>query len=165
MTALVMNFRRVLRNVKSTIPASSSVSLTINTRKCHSQKDCTVKDYYDIVIVGGGMVGTTCAATLGKQKILSIFYFLCQKIYKKGIKLNFVAFQAINKRLEDKSILLLEGSKRKKYEFPEQYSNRVVALNKQTRILLSSIGAWKDIEKFRCAPVKKMQVYKNCSTQ
>lgn len=53
---------------------------------------------------------------------------------------------------------MLEGGNKQKYEPKEQYSNRVVALNKQTRVLLSSIGAWKHIEAVRFTPVRKMQV-------
>lgn len=67
-------------------------------------------------------------------------------------------FTANNIRLESKRILLLEGGNEFKYEPKEQYSNRVVALNKQTRVLLSSIGAWKHIEAVRFTPVRKMQV-------
>ena len=67
-------------------------------------------------------------------------------------------FTANNRRLEAKKILLLEGGSKPKYELKEQYSNRVVALNKHTKVLLSSIGAWKHIESVRYAPVRKMQV-------
>lgn len=65
---------------------------------------------------------------------------------------------ANNQRLAGKKILLLESNAELKYIPQEQYSNRVVALNQQTRTLLSSIGAWKHIEAIRCSPVQKMQV-------
>lgn len=65
---------------------------------------------------------------------------------------------ANNQRLEDKKVLLLEGSAKQEYKSQEQYSNRVVALNQETRILLSSLGAWKHIEAVRFCPVRKMQV-------
>jgi len=58
-----------------------------------------------------------------------------------------------------RKILLLEGNARQEYISQEQYSNRVVALNQQTRTLLSSIGAWKHIEAVRCSAVQKMQVF------
>lgn len=54
--------------------------------------------------------------------------------------------------------MLLEAGKQPKWECKEQYSNRVSALNPNTRKLLDSIGAWKHIELFRCAPVRKLQV-------
>ncbi|XP_076637327.1 ubiquinone biosynthesis protein COQ6, mitochondrial [Colletes latitarsis] len=98
---------------------------------------CTVtqnNENYDIIITGGGMVGTTLACAI-----------------------------ANNRRLENKSILLLEGGKKHEYKLQEQYSNRVVALNQQTRTLLSSIGAWQHIEETRCCPVRKMQVWDACS--
>ncbi|XP_050296449.1 ubiquinone biosynthesis monooxygenase COQ6, mitochondrial isoform X2 [Anthonomus grandis grandis] len=89
-----------------------------------------VTKHYDIVIAGGGMVGTTLACTLGK-----------------------------NKKLTEKKILLLEASKNKPWTLPEKYSNRVVSLNPGTRTLLNSIGAWKNIEKSRFATVKRLQVW------
>lgn len=67
---------------------------------------------------------------------------------------------ANNRKLECKKILLLESGKQLEYESQEKYSNRVVALNQQTRILLSSIGAWQHIEAARYCTVKKMQVLK-----
>lgn len=60
--------------------------------------------------------------------------------------------------LESKKIVLLEGRKKSEYKQNENYSNRVVALNQQTRTLLSSIGAWKHIENNRYCSVRKMQV-------
>ncbi|XP_061931464.1 ubiquinone biosynthesis monooxygenase COQ6, mitochondrial isoform X3 [Apis cerana] len=84
---------------------------------------------YDIIITGGGMVGSTLACAI-----------------------------ANNRKLECKKILLLESNKQHKYKSQEKYSNRVVALNKQTRCLLSSIGAWQHIEAIRYSTVRKMQI-------
>lgn len=89
---------------------------------------------YDIIISGGGMVGTTLACAI-----------------------------ANNRRLESKRVLLLEGGKQLEYVPQEKYSNRVVALNYQTRTLLSSIGAWQHIEATRFCAVRKMQVWDACS--
>ncbi|XP_076234829.1 ubiquinone biosynthesis protein COQ6, mitochondrial [Calliopsis andreniformis] len=89
---------------------------------------------YDIIITGGGMVGTTLACAI-----------------------------ANNRKLECKNILLLEAGKKFDYKSEQQYSNRVVALNQQTRTLLSSIGAWQHIEATRYCPVRKMQVWDACS--
>lgn len=63
--------------------------------------------------------------------------------------------------MQSQKILLLEGGNKHEYKQDEKYSNRVVALNQQTRTLLSSIGAWKHIEAGRYAPVRKMQVIKH----
>ncbi|XP_008553591.1 ubiquinone biosynthesis monooxygenase COQ6, mitochondrial [Microplitis demolitor] len=90
--------------------------------------------HHDIIIAGGGMVGTTLAVAL-----------------------------ANNRTLQSQKILLLEGGNKHEYKQDEKYSNRVVALNQQTRTLLSSIGAWKHIEAGRYAPVRKMQVWDACS--
>ena len=89
---------------------------------------------YDIIITGGGMVGTTLACAI-----------------------------ANNRKLECKKILLLESGKQFEYKFQEEYSNRVVALNQQTRTLLSSIGAWQHIAATRYCTVRKMQVWDACS--
>ena len=59
--------------------------------------------------------------------------------------------------LENKRILLLESSSRKKLNLKD-YSLRVCALNPGSKSLLQSLGAWQHIEATRCAPVKKMQV-------
>ncbi|KAK9306057.1 hypothetical protein QLX08_003119 [Tetragonisca angustula] len=89
---------------------------------------------YDIIITGGGMVGTTLACAL-----------------------------ANNRKLECKKILLLESGRQFEYKFEEKYSNRVVALNQQTRTLFSSIGAWQHIKATRYCTVQKMQVWDACS--
>uniref|UniRef100_A0A182N043 FAD dependent oxidoreductase domain-containing protein n=1 Tax=Anopheles dirus TaxID=7168 RepID=A0A182N043_9DIPT len=92
--------------------------------------------HYDIIIVGGGMVGTALACALGK-----------------------------NSRLQDKSILLLEaaGGFKQPSTGPGQYSNRVSALSKGTHRLMQSIGAWQEIERTRVKPVLRMQVWDACS--
>ncbi|XP_070167133.1 ubiquinone biosynthesis monooxygenase COQ6, mitochondrial [Polyergus mexicanus] len=92
------------------------------------------EEKYDVIITGGGMIGATLACAIGN-----------------------------NRRLEGKTVLLLESSAKQEYTPQEQYSNRVVALNQQTRILLSSLGAWQHIEAVRYCPVQKMQVWDACS--
>ncbi|KAK2583730.1 hypothetical protein KPH14_009648 [Odynerus spinipes] len=105
----------------------------ISLRRSHSNGSNN-EECYDIIITGGGMVGTTLACAI-----------------------------ANNRHLESKRVLLLEGGNKHKYEPQEKYSNRVVALNQQTRTLLSSIGAWQHIEAIRCSCVKMMQVWDACS--
>ncbi|XP_059475426.1 ubiquinone biosynthesis monooxygenase COQ6, mitochondrial isoform X2 [Neocloeon triangulifer] len=89
---------------------------------------------YDIVIAGGGMVGTTMACSL-----------------------------AHNSMLKDKNILLLEAGPAKEYQISPKYSNRVSALSEATRGLMLEIGAWSLIESARFCPVKKMQVWEASS--
>ncbi|XP_054010694.1 ubiquinone biosynthesis monooxygenase COQ6, mitochondrial [Hylaeus anthracinus] len=125
-----MTYYGILRPISKRY-ISSNVS-TIVTR--HASTVTQNDENYDIIITGGGMVGTTLACAI-----------------------------ATNRRLENKSILLLEGGKQRVYKPQEQYSNRVVALNQQTRTLLSSIGAWQHIEAIRCCAVRKMQVWDACS--
>ncbi|KAJ9596115.1 hypothetical protein L9F63_012699, partial [Diploptera punctata] len=99
-----------------------------------TSKNIRDTSYYDIVIAGGGMVGTTLACTLGKQP-----------------------------KLSSKKILLLEGSPKQDGELKPEYSNRVSSLNPGTRTLLEEIGVWKHIANARFQPVKKMQVWEGCS--
>lgn len=105
-------------------------SIRLSNRSKRLFSDETSKSFYDIIIAGGGMVGTTLACTLGMKF-----------------------------KLRDKKILLLEGSKENNWQLTEKYSNRVVALNPSTQKLLESIGAWEHIESARYGSVKKMQVW------
>ncbi|XP_021694709.1 ubiquinone biosynthesis monooxygenase COQ6, mitochondrial [Aedes aegypti] len=91
-------------------------------------------EFYDIIIAGGGMVGTTLACSLGK-----------------------------NPRLADRRILLLEAATGFKQPSTETYSNRVSAISKGTHRLMKAIGAWEQIEATRVKPVLKMQVWDACS--
>uniref|UniRef100_A0A1Q3G445 Ubiquinone biosynthesis monooxygenase COQ6, mitochondrial n=1 Tax=Culex tarsalis TaxID=7177 RepID=A0A1Q3G445_CULTA len=91
-------------------------------------------EHYDIVIAGGGMVGTTLACALGK-----------------------------NPRLSDRRILLLEAAPGFKQPSTDSYSNRVSAISKGTNRLMKYIGAWPQIEATRVKPVLKMQVWDACS--
>ncbi|KYN27226.1 Putative ubiquinone biosynthesis monooxygenase COQ6 [Trachymyrmex cornetzi] len=116
------------RNCERVIPGATVVSKKSYSTTAENEKT------YDVVIAGGGMVGTTLACAI-----------------------------ANNRRLAGKKILLLEGNAKQEYIPQEQYSNRVVVLNQQTRTLLSSIGAWKHIEAVRYSPVRKMQVWEACS--
>ncbi|XP_071453969.1 ubiquinone biosynthesis monooxygenase COQ6, mitochondrial [Hetaerina americana] len=85
---------------------------------------------YDIIIAGGGMVGTAMACCLGK-----------------------------NPKLSNHKILLLEESAEKTWELKPEYSNRVSALGSNSKAFLDSIGAWSHIEQSRFKEVKKMQVW------
>lgn len=94
--------------------------------------------FYDIVIVGGGMAGGSLALALGNEAVLA-----------------------------DQKILLLDQAQKPTLLTAEnlssQYSNRVCALNPQSKSLLSDIGAWSSIAKLRCKPFHRMQVWDACS--
>uniref|UniRef100_A0AAY4B3L3 Ubiquinone biosynthesis monooxygenase COQ6, mitochondrial n=1 Tax=Denticeps clupeoides TaxID=299321 RepID=A0AAY4B3L3_9TELE len=92
-------------------------------------------DVYDVVISGGGMVGTAMACSLG-----------------------------MDPNLEGKKILLLEaGHKKEMDQVPEAYSTRVSSISPGSSNLLSGLGAWDHILNLRCKPYQKMQVWDACS--
>lgn len=90
--------------------------------------------HYDIVISGGGMVGFAMACSLGRSQ-----------------------------RLSDRKILLLEGGPNKTWQLPEEFSNRVCALNAHTRSFFRKLGVWEHIGHLRAQPVHRMQVWESCS--
>ncbi|CAH0728374.1 unnamed protein product, partial [Brenthis ino] len=92
------------------------------------------KGKYDVIIAGGGMVGCTLACAMGKKSLLS-----------------------------NLKVLLLEGSPDKKFELKSEYSNRVVALNQNTKSLMKSLDVWQHVEGMRLQPVQYMQVWDACS--
>ncbi|XP_075050691.1 ubiquinone biosynthesis monooxygenase COQ6, mitochondrial [Mixophyes fleayi] len=90
---------------------------------------------YDVVISGGGMVGTTMACALGSHP-----------------------------HLRHKKILLLEAGQKKVCDpYPEQFSNRVSSITPGSATLLASFGAWDHICTMRLKPYKRMQVWDACS--
>ncbi|KAJ8341595.1 hypothetical protein SKAU_G00338860 [Synaphobranchus kaupii] len=92
-------------------------------------------ELYDIIISGGGMVGTAMACSLG-----------------------------MDPNLEGKKILLLEaGNKKVMDKAPESYSTRVSSINPGSATLLSGIGAWDHVVNMRCKPYQRMQVWDACS--
>ena len=97
----------------------------------------STKQFADIVIVGGGLVGSCLASKLSMSPWLS-----------------------------SKKICLLESAAKKVTlkDFNAEhskYSNRVVALNPRTRKLFESIGVWSKIP--RKKPFHKMFVWDHCS--
>lgn len=101
-------------------------------RRCLSAAASTL---YDVVISGGGMVGTAMACALGSHPHLS-----------------------------HKRILLLEAGQRKVSEpLPEQFSNRVSSITPGSATLLASFGAWDHVCAMRLKPYKRMQVWDACS--
>uniref|UniRef100_A0A8C2K664 Ubiquinone biosynthesis monooxygenase COQ6, mitochondrial n=1 Tax=Cyprinus carpio TaxID=7962 RepID=A0A8C2K664_CYPCA len=92
-------------------------------------------ELFDIIISGGGMVGTAMACSLG-----------------------------LDPNLAGKKILLLEaGHKKEMDKVPETYSTRVSSISPGSAALLSGLGAWDHIVNMRCKPYNKMQVWDACS--
>nr|XP_056707268.1 ubiquinone biosynthesis monooxygenase COQ6, mitochondrial [Euleptes europaea] len=90
---------------------------------------------YDVVVSGGGMVGSAMAAALGNDS-----------------------------HLHEKKILLLEaGPKKATNRLPKGYSNRVSAITPGSATLLNSFGAWDHICSMRIKPFQRMQVWDACS--
>ena len=90
--------------------------------------------FYDVIIVGGGMVGSTLACAL-----------------------------AGDAALQDAKVLVLEaGAQVKLDKLPELYSNRVSTVSSGSKKLLESVGAWKYIENMRAKPFRRMQVWDAC---
>ncbi|KAL3873135.1 hypothetical protein ACJMK2_036289 [Sinanodonta woodiana] len=88
----------------------------------------------DIVISGGGMVGAAMACALGHEELL-----------------------------KHKRVILLEAAPKREFKLPETFSNRTCTLSLATIKLLNSFGAWEEIQKMRCHPVHRMQVWDSCS--
>jgi len=88
----------------------------------------------DIVISGGGLVGTACAAAIAKLDVT-----------------------------KKKKILLLESSKKREITMGEKYSNRVSALNPGSVKMLEQLGAWSTVPGHRANPIHNMQVWEACS--
>lgn len=99
-----------------------------------STQNYEIKEKYDIIVAGGGMVGCTLACSLGKNSLLSNF-----------------------------KVLLLEGSPKQQFELKPEYSNRVVALNQNTKSIMNNLNVWSHVEQMRLQPVRHMQVWDSCS--
>lgn len=63
-----------------------------------------------------------------------------------------------NSLLSNLKVLLLEGCPNQRFELKPEYSNRVVALNQNTKSLMNSLNVWRHVEKARLQPVRHMQV-------
>lgn len=101
-------------------------------QKCH--QSTSENHHYDIIIAGGGLVGTAMACALGTNKILS-----------------------------EKRILLLEGAPAKPITLKDTYSNRVSAISHASVKLFKDLNIWDDIKGHRVQEVKKMQVWETYS--
>lgn len=93
-----------------------------------------VQDFYDVTIVGGGMVGASLACALGFEPTL-----------------------------DDHKVILLEAAPDKDDNITSVYSNRVSNITPGSKKLLESIGAWDHICNMRYKPFQRMQVWDACS--
>ncbi|KAF4017635.1 hypothetical protein G4228_009260 [Cervus hanglu yarkandensis] len=102
---------------------------------CRRWAGASADNVYDVVVSGGGLVGSAMACALGHD------IHFC-----------------------DKKILLLEAGPKKVLEkLPETYSNRVSSISPGSATLLSSFGAWDHICNMRYRAFRRMQVWDACS--
>lgn len=123
------NFAKCLRRLEST---STSASQNENSETETVKPDA---EFYDIVICGGGMVGSAMAYALGKDDMF------------KNLR-----------------IALIESSNQAgKYESPLMHSNRTCALSETTTDFFKSLGNFDFIEDNRYGNVKHMHVWDGSS--
>nr|XP_055028428.1 ubiquinone biosynthesis monooxygenase COQ6, mitochondrial [Misgurnus anguillicaudatus] len=121
--------------VRRTLNGARAVSRGFACSANEKESSTSENELYDIIISGGGMVGTAMACSLG-----------------------------LDPNLAGKKILLLEaGHKKVMDSVPETYSTRVSSISPGSATLLSGLGAWDHIVKMRCKPYNKMQVWDACS--
>uniref|UniRef100_UPI00398EC9E1 ubiquinone biosynthesis monooxygenase COQ6, mitochondrial n=1 Tax=Pristiophorus japonicus TaxID=55135 RepID=UPI00398EC9E1 len=117
------------------LPGSSDRLLLRWCSSEREERESGPPELYDVVISGGGMVGTAMACAL-----------------------------AYDQNLLGKKILLLEaGNKKTDGKLPELHSNRVSALTPGTAAALNRVGAWDQICNMRYKPFKRMQIWDECS--
>jgi len=107
----------------------------MSQRKLSSRQIPDRADHHDIVIAGGGMVGSAAAIALSKLG-----------------------------SMKNKSIILLEAAMDKQIKISSEYSNRVSALAPSSVKLLAELGTWDEIcSHGRVGEVHSMHVWDGCS--
>ncbi|KRZ17866.1 Ubiquinone biosynthesis monooxygenase COQ6 [Trichinella zimbabwensis] len=97
-------------------------------------KYCTSRKDYDVVIIGGGMVGQAMACCIGTNPVLKAL-----------------------------SVLLVDVGKPVQYEMSKQYSNRVCAISPRSVSLFEKMDCWSEMKNNRVQPVLRMIVWEDCS--
>lgn len=112
--------------------------MLLGCRLCHigAIRHASTSQFYDAVIVGGGMVGNAMACALGQ-----------------------------NPHLSSKRILLLEAGATSSLPKspPEHYSNRVSAVGPAAVHLFNKLGVWNRLRAYRVKKVNRLHVLDNCS--
>ncbi|XKL59287.1 hypothetical protein PGB90_000303 [Kerria lacca] len=95
----------------------------------------SISNFYDIIITGGGMIGSVLACKLASNPV----------------------FRNI-------SILLIESGPKKPWNIEltknkDNFSNRVSSLNNNTKVLLQKINVWDIIESCSCQDVSQIKVW------
>uniref|UniRef100_A0A1B6IYY0 Ubiquinone biosynthesis monooxygenase COQ6, mitochondrial n=1 Tax=Homalodisca liturata TaxID=320908 RepID=A0A1B6IYY0_9HEMI len=99
----------------------------------HLSSAAHMKKNFDVIVSGGGMIGTALTCLLAQTPMFS-----------------------------DLNILLMEPSQPKQWTLSPSYSNRVSSINDSTKRLMESLGAWEHITNTRFKPVMNMKVW-DCS--
>ncbi|CAG9532255.1 unnamed protein product [Cercopithifilaria johnstoni] len=104
------------------------------TRCSYSSTATTIGSFYDIIIIGGGMVGNAMACSLG-----------------------------LNERFKSKKILVLDSAEIKSPTKNSPYGNRVTAVSPASILLFQKLGIWNDLVNLRVKRVDMLQVMDSCS--
>jgi len=119
-TVLAKQLTRICRIFASTSSFSSSAPSS---------------NYYDVVVVGGGLVGNAMACSFG-----------------------------LDSTFQKKKLLLLEaGATRGMPPSNTPYSNRVFAVSPSSKRLFQKLGIWDRLEAYRMKSVRQLQVMDSCS--
>lgn len=101
-----------------------------------------------IVVFVVANVGKLANTLLNQEQNIKIETLTCLSL----------SFPAKNSLLSNLRVLLLEASPKSNYQLRQEYSNRVVALNQNTKALMNSLNIWQHVENMRLQPVRYMQV-------
>ncbi|EPB69375.1 ubiquinone biosynthesis monooxygenase COQ6 [Ancylostoma ceylanicum] len=112
--------------------------MLLGCRSCHlgAVRHASTSQYYDAIVVGGGLVGNAIACAMGQ-----------------------------NSKLSSKRVLLLEGGNTSSLPKspPEHYSNRVSAVGPASIHLFRKLGIWDRLHDYRVKKVNRLRVIDNCS--
>uniref|UniRef100_A0A0R3RRH4 FAD_binding_3 domain-containing protein n=1 Tax=Elaeophora elaphi TaxID=1147741 RepID=A0A0R3RRH4_9BILA len=108
--------------------------LHLLTRCSYSSTATAVSSFYDVIIIGGGMVGNAMACALG-----------------------------LSERFKSKKILVLDSAEIKAPTKNSPYGNRVTAVSPPSVLLFQKLGIWNDLVDLRVKRVDRLQVMDSCS--